>query len=69
MVCHEKRQLLSEYGTATSKFAVVVTSLQKDLGILSQDDYNSRVQSVDEARIKSEEARLVLERHIGEHGC
>ena len=69
VVCQEKRQLLSEYDTATSKFAVVVTSLQSDLGTLPKDDYDSRAQSVDKARSKSEEARLALERHIGEHGC
>ena len=69
MVCQEEQRLLSEYGTATSKFAVVVTSLQKELGTLSKDDYDSRVRSVDEARSKSEEARLALERHIRGHGC
>jgi hypothetical protein len=38
MVCQEKQRLLSQYGTATSKFAVLVTSLQKELGTLSKDD-------------------------------
>lgn len=65
----KKKQLMTEYGTATSAFADAVTKLEHETATLSQAEYASRAQAVTEAQIKSEEARLVLERHVDTHRC
>jgi hypothetical protein len=67
--CEEKARLVTEYETATKKFAGTVTELQRKMGTSQKAEYERRSRASDDARVKSEQARLALEQHIAAHGC
>lgn len=69
MVCEEKARLVGEYETATGRFSAAVTELQRKMGTSPKAEYDRLQRVSDEARVKSEQARLVLERHTAAHGC
>jgi hypothetical protein len=59
-----------EYDTTTSKFAEAVGNLHRRMGnITERRKYDRLERAGNEARVKSERARLALEQHIAEHGC
>jgi len=67
--CPEKANLLNEYDTAAAEFSRTVTVLNRRMGIMSREDYVRILRFSEQARIRSEQARLALERHVNEHGC
>lgn len=67
--CPDKARLLEAYRAATAEFSQLLTTLHQQIGTLSKDHYASLRRSVDDARVMSEQARLVLERHIAQHDC
>jgi hypothetical protein len=69
MTCEEKTGLLSEYETAAKKFSEAVTDLQHKMGTSTKSEYERLNRAADEARLKSEQARLALEQHIAAHNC
>jgi hypothetical protein len=69
MVCEEKERLMSEYREATERFSAAVTHLQRKMGTSSLTDYQRLQRIADEARLKSEQARLALEGHVATHQC
>lgn len=69
MACEEKQRLGGEYEAATKKFSDAVTELQRKMGTSPKDDYDRLSRAADEARVKSEQARLALEQHIAAHRC
>ena len=69
MACEEKQWLGSEYEMATKNFSKAVSELQQQMGISSRAEYDRLARAADEARVKSEQARLALEQHIGAHRC
>ena len=69
MVCEEKTRLLAEYGAATKKFSAAVAELQRKMGTSPKAEYERLTRASDDARVKSEQARLALESHIAAHGC
>jgi hypothetical protein len=69
MACEEKTRLMGEYETATKNFAGAVTELQRKMGTSQRAAYEGLRRVSDDARAKSEVARLALEAHIEEHGC
>jgi hypothetical protein len=69
MTCDEKRRLGAEYETATNNFAASVAELQQKIGTSSQEEYSRLQRASNEARVKSEQARLALEQHLAAHGC
>jgi len=69
MACEEKQRLGSEYEAATKKFSKAVSDLQQKMGVSSKAEYDRLARAADEARVKSEQARLALEQHIGDHRC
>jgi hypothetical protein len=69
MVCEEKTRLVSEFEAATKKFAEAVTELQHKMGTSPRTEYERLSRATDEARVKSEQARLALEQHVAAHGC
>lgn len=69
MACEEKQRLGSEYGLATKRFSKAVSELQQKMGISSKAEYDRLARVADEARVKSEQARLALEQHVGAHRC
>jgi len=68
-LCEEKSRLLREYNSATTDFSRAVQVLNTRLGVLSKDEYDKLKQFSDESRLRSEQARLALERHVSTHKC
>lgn len=69
MSCDEKKRLAAEYEASTTKFSEAVTELRKKIGVSARDLYEQLDRAANEARVKSEQARLALEQHIAAHGC
>ena len=69
MVCTIKTRLVTEYEAETKKFAASITELQQKVGTSTKAEYTRLQLLVDEARVKSEQSRLSLERHVAEHKC
>ncbi len=69
MSCEEKARLALEYDDATSKFSEAVGELRRRMGTSLKDDYDRLQRASDEARVRSEHARLALEQHIAAHRC
>jgi hypothetical protein len=67
--CEEKTQLAMEYDAATSKFSEAVRELHRRIGTSPKDEYDPLERASNEARVRSEQARLALERHIATHRC
>lgn len=67
--CSKKTQLLADYQSATARFSLAVTDLNEKMGVSPKSEYDRLRMAADDARMKSEEARLALERHTAEHGC
>ncbi len=57
----EKARLVAEYGAATKKFSGAVAELQRKMGTSPKDEYERLSRVSDDARLKSEQARLGLE--------
>jgi methyl coenzyme M reductase gamma subunit len=67
--CEEKNRLLREYDAATVSFSSAVSELRRRLGTSPKEEFKKLAQISDDARAKSEGARLALEQHISAHGC
>jgi hypothetical protein len=68
-VCLEKDRLLKEYQVTTENFSGAVNDLQALRGTSSQEEYERLRRVAEEARLKSEQARLALEHHTAAHRC
>jgi ATP-dependent helicase YprA (DUF1998 family) len=64
MNCEEKTRLASEYEAATVRFSSAVTELRTRMGTCPKEEYERLDRAANEARVKSEQARLALEQHI-----
>jgi hypothetical protein len=69
MSCDRKVRLTSEYEAATALFFEAVTELRRKIGISTREDYEQLGRRANDARVKSEQARLALEQHVAEHRC
>jgi hypothetical protein len=69
MNCDEKARLAQDFEAATRKFAEDVRQLQQNIGTLTREEYERLQRISDEARMKSEQARLALEHHVAAHDC
>jgi len=69
MDCKVKIRLISQYEEATTLFSEAVTELRRKIGISTREDYEQLGRRANDARVKSEQARLALEQHIAEHRC
>jgi hypothetical protein len=69
MNCEEKNHLVMEYKDATTKFSHAVTELRRKMGVSTKEAYERLDRATNEARAKSEQARLALEHHIAGHRC
>ena len=58
-----------EYDSETTKFAAAVSELHQKMGTSPKSAYERLSRAADEARVKSEQARLALEQHVAAHGC
>ena len=69
MSCEEKTRLAMEYDAATSKFSEAVGELRRKMGTSLKDEYDRLERASNEARVRSEQARLALEQHTAAHRC
>lgn len=69
MNCEMKIKLTNNYETATSLFSEAVLELRRKIGTSSKEEYDRISRLANDARVKSERARLALEEHIAEHRC
>ena len=69
MNCEEKQCLAREYEAATANFSMGVTELHGKMGISQKEEYERLDRAANEARLKSEQARLALEQHVAAHRC
>jgi hypothetical protein len=69
MGCEEKARLAKEYYDATLAFSNAVRELRMKIGTSPRDEYQRLERISNEARVKSEQTRLVLEQHIAVHRC
>ncbi len=69
MSCEEKERLAQEYEASTVKFADAVRQLKERIGTSTKPEYEQLQRVSDEARLKSEQARLALEQHMSAHNC
>jgi hypothetical protein len=67
--CEEKNRLLREYEAAAVAFSAAVIELRRRMGTSPKEEYKRLAQTSNEARVKSEGARMALEQHIAAHGC
>ena len=69
MPCEEKARLARVYESATGIFSDAVTELQQKIGVSARQEYERLNRNANEARLKSEQARLTLEKHLAAHRC
>jgi len=69
MECEEKARLMAEYENSTAKFLEAVQELHRKMGTSAKEVYERLDRAANEARLKSEHARLSLEEHIAAHHC
>jgi len=69
MKCEEKNRLVAQYEAATTNFSEAVAELRKKMGTSTKEEYQRLERATNEARVKSEQARLALEQHAAKHGC
>ena len=70
MRCEEKIGLAKAYELATARFAEAVAEFLRNIASTTTMAEYDRLQGIsDEARAKTEQARLALEEHIAAHGC
>ena len=69
MTCDVKLRLASEYEAATVAFSKAVADLRRNIGTSSKEEYEQLGRLANDARVKSEQARLALEQHTAEHRC
>jgi hypothetical protein len=66
--CPQRNELLAEWHEATARFSDAVTEMHKAAG-QGQESFIRLMHIAEEARLKAENARLLLEMHRSEHGC
>jgi len=67
--CRVKARLMAEYENSTAKFLEAVQELHRKMGTSPKELYERLDRAANEARLKSEHARLSLEEHIAAHHC
>jgi ATP-dependent helicase YprA (DUF1998 family) len=67
--CKEKNRLTKEYDDTTAKFSEAVRELRQKMGTSLKEEFDRLERAADEARVRSEQARLALEQHIAAHHC
>jgi ATP-dependent helicase YprA (DUF1998 family) len=67
--CEQKNLLATEYDDSTARFSEAVRELRQKTGTSPKEEYDRLERVTDEARVRSEQARLALEQHIAAHHC
>jgi hypothetical protein len=69
MPCEEKSRPATKYEATTYAFSEAVTELHRKIGTSPKEEYKRLERISTEARVKSEQARLALERYVSIHRC
>jgi hypothetical protein len=69
MTCVEKSRLVANYEEATNKFLEAVKEVHRKMGTSPKEEYERLDHVANEARMRSEHARLAVEQHVAAHGC
>jgi hypothetical protein len=69
VTCASKRLLLRVLEREMREFAEAVTHLNEQRSTANGADNHQLGIVADRARMRAEDARLILYRHIGNHGC
>jgi hypothetical protein len=67
--CEERSRLLQAYNDATREFSDRVSALNARIGVTPKHEYDLLERAAEDARLKSEQARIAYERHVTDHGC
>ena len=67
--CEERSRLLQAYNDATREFSDRVSALNARIGVTPKHEYDLLERASEDARLKSEQARITYERHVADHGC
>ena len=67
--CNEKTRLLEEYRESVGLYDSAVSALVDARSRVTREAYRRLVTQSEQARERSEQARLVLEKHVLKHGC
>jgi len=67
--CREKPRLMAEYENSTARFLEAVQELHRKMGTSPKEVYERLDRAANEARLRSEYARLSLEEHIATDRC
>jgi len=62
--CEERSRLLHAYNDATREFSDRVSALNARIGVTPKHEFDRRGRASEDARLKSERARIVYERHV-----
>lgn len=69
MTCEEKSRLVADYEEATARFLEAVKEVRRKMGTSPKEEYERLDRVANEARVRSEHARLAVEQHIAAHRC
>jgi hypothetical protein len=67
--CEERSRLLQAYNNATREFSDRVSALNARIGVTPKHEYDLLERAAEDARLRSEQARIAYERHVADHGC
>jgi hypothetical protein len=67
MSCEEEARLAEDYRAAIAAFAEAVRELQQNIGTSMSAEHDRLRRISDDARVKSEQARLALKQHMAVH--
>jgi hypothetical protein len=69
VTCEEKSRLVGLYEEATGHFLEALKELRRKMGTSPKGEYERLDRAANEARVKSEQARLAVEQHVAAHRC
>ncbi len=61
--------MLQAYNDATREFSGRLPALNDRIGVSPKHEYRLLERASEDARLKSEQARIAYERHVADHGC
>jgi hypothetical protein len=67
--CSERVRLLAVLEEAAESYAVLASSLGKQIGVLTKEEYESLRSRVESARLRAEAVRNAYFAHREKHGC
>jgi hypothetical protein len=68
-MCKEYVRLLEVYQKAVALYSTTLNAMEVSIGTTPQHEYQRTVGYVEQSRLRSEQARIALEKHKTEHGC